>query len=196
MFWDFIDPFDNVEDTAQEYLWNDMDYPILVFRNGGIPAITNFGSTCSETVNVPIFKNVKVDRKLSYLKANKIPLPLEWKISKDGFTNRIDKTVVEDAIVKIKEVQTITTTVVINKARAFGETIINGKYEIIGAIVLLGTSIGKDSGVHYVSYVKTPSGEWYYFNDIGAVWKRLDEFPPLFKEEEGRKPEMYFYKKC
>jgi len=148
-FWEYMDPLilDKNDKNAKgtSYIWNKMNYDILVFRNGGYPAITQFGSEESEEIKVPDFSS---------------------------------KTIVKHTI---------------HKARAFGETICDGKYEMVGACVLQGTVPGKDGGVHYVSYIKTENG-WIYYNDDGPVWKSLDGFPKnVLYESNGNKPELYFY---
>lgn len=149
-FWDFIHDAE-IEDNnyVNIYDWDNFNQEILVFKNGGIPAITNFGTTNAENVNVITYKNNKP--------------------------------------------QTIKTKIV--KSRKFGETIINNKYEMVGAIILEGTKPGKDSGTHYYSYINTLDG-WIMFNDIGPKWEKLDEFPKnVLVEQNGKKPEMYFYRR-
>jgi hypothetical protein len=111
----------------------------------------------------------------------------------------------------------------IAKGRAFGEYIIDNKYEMIGAILLHGAEPGKSGGSHYTAYIKvknyhskgkntTKNSEsvWMEYNDIGNVWKitgnirlikgvehnSLGSFPDdILVEKSGVKPEMYFYKK-
>lgn len=55
-FWEFMEPTVN---NLKYILWEDMDCDILVFRNGGFPAITNYGSIVSEKIKVPTYKNGK-----------------------------------------------------------------------------------------------------------------------------------------
>jgi hypothetical protein len=50
-FWDFIDPLNKVERNHREILWDKINTPVLVFQNGGFPAITNFGSLNSEVIS-------------------------------------------------------------------------------------------------------------------------------------------------
>lgn len=147
-FWDFVHDAE-IEDNNILNLhdWDKFNQEILVFKNGGIPAITKFGSTKSENVDIITYKNGTAK--------------------------------------KIKTEMT--------KSRKFGETILNGKYEMIGAIILEGTKPGQDSGAHYYSYINTLNG-WVKFNDIGPKWEQLDEFPStVLTEKNGNKPEMYFY---
>ena len=40
---------------VKEIMWKDIDSNILVFRNGGVPSIINFGSTASEDISIPSF---------------------------------------------------------------------------------------------------------------------------------------------
>ena len=141
-FWEYMDPMNDIDDKAQYILWDNFEYPILAFRNGGFPTITEFGNTNSETINV------------------------------------------------------FGVNYVINKRRCFGETIIKGKYEIIGAIILQGVEPGKEGGIHYVAYLKV-NGRWVFYNDMNDnVFTRLDSFPVnVLSEYRGDKPEMYFYKR-
>lgn len=80
------------------------------------------------------------------------------------------------------------------KDRKLGEYILNNRYRLDGVVVLEGTEVGKAGGIHYVSYVRTKNG-WYYYNDIGPVFKRIKELPTkgVFIETDGMKPEMFFY---
>lgn len=52
-FWDFMDSYQDVEENYSEILWEKIDFPILVFQNGGIPPLRNFGSIKPEFVAIP-----------------------------------------------------------------------------------------------------------------------------------------------
>ena len=145
-FWDFLhddDPRDIEGAKVVEVInWNKVNHPFLVFKNGGIPAITKFGVSGIETI-----KNPYSDEDIS-----------------------------------------------LTKHRNFGETILNGKYEMIGAIILEGTSPGEEGGVHYHACINTHKGWFYYDDSKGPMWKHLKQFPSIIlTEKKGRKPEMYFY---
>jgi hypothetical protein len=182
-FWEYMEPPDY---ATKSVLWDDFDSDIIVFRNGGIPAVRKYGVTKAEIVKVPSYK--------------------------DG-----------------KRVMTKET---VYKSRVFGEYIINDRYEMVGAIVLHGTTPGKSGGSHYTAYVKVREGinnddletkharkragselacdVWMEYNDIGSVWRltgdihttkdvrndSLGKFPEsILVEKGGIKPEMYFYAK-
>ena len=65
--------------------------------------------------------------------------------------------------------------------------------------MLNGVQPGKSGGVHYTAYINTGGintgeSQWYFFNDIGPIWEKLDKFPKnILKEKGGIKPELYFY---
>lgn len=170
-FWEFMEPTKN---NMKYITWNRINADIIVFRNGGFPAIVNYGSVDSEKIKVPFYKNNK----------------------------------------QIMKTETI------DKSQAFGEYILDGKYEMIGAILLHGVNPGKSGGAHYTAYIKVenttiitngaPSSVWTEYNDIGNVWKvtgdahskkddiynSLGSFPvDILVEKDGVKPEMYFYAK-
>lgn len=85
--------------------------------------------------------------------------------------------------------------IVLTKNRVFGETILSGRYEMVGAVILEGTSPGEEGGVHYHSCINTRDG-WVYYNDVNGKFKNLQKFPKIILTEvKGRKPEMYFYYK-
>lgn len=151
-FWEFMEPSFNEEPIYSRIDWDNIESKVLVFRNGGIPSIINFGNTKTETISVPSFKNGKM----------------------------------------------IMEKVNIIKGRNFSEYIIDNKYEMIGAVVLHGTSPGKSGGVHYTSYIKV-SNKWVEYNDINGVWKYTDNNGSfqenILSEKKGVKPELYFYQK-
>jgi hypothetical protein len=85
--------------------------------------------------------------------------------------------------------------IILTKNRHFDETILNGRYEMIGAVILEGVSPGEEGGVHYHSCIKTYEG-WVYYDDVGPKYKKLPKFPKIILTEvKGRKPEMYFYQR-
>ncbi len=173
-FWEFMEP---TEDNMKYILWDEFDCDVLVFRNGGFPSITNYGSITPETIRVPSYQTGK-------------------------------KKIVKEKIMK---------------DRAFGEYIINNKYEMVGAIMLHGAKPGKSGGSHYTAHIKVRSyhtnkeknkhirkNVWMEYNDIGDVWKitgnirsikgieynSLGSFDDnILVEKAGVKPEMYFYAK-
>jgi len=87
----------------------------------------------------------------------------------------------------------------LTKARAFGETIIDGKYELVGVITLHGVSPNQEEGVHYTSYFKTYDDErpqWWYYDDSCRVIRKIDNLPQagVWIESGGKMPSMYFYR--
>lgn len=92
----------------------------------------------------------------------------------------------------------------IKKARAFGMTIIDNRYELIGVVMLSGVK-KEGGGSHYTSYFKggsdNPLGEdgsspWYYYNDIGPELNLIQSPPEkIWRDKEGYMPSMYFYRK-
>jgi hypothetical protein len=210
-FWEFI--YDDLETQDRPLIdWNEFNSDILVFRNGGNPAILNFGSTDSEIIKIPEYKKIIVDE-YKYTKT----LPKGWKraYSKEedeyfyfnAYTgeqrSKLPKGTIKNKIktgkTKEKTIET-KTKIEINKTRAFGEYIINNRYELIGAIILQGTKPGEEGGVHYISYIKTINYQndntWIKYNDIGNIWDKIDGFPEkILIEKINNKPEMYFYMK-
>jgi len=55
-FWEFMEP-----PGEKELLWDKFDYDTIVFRNGGFPSITNYGDTTTEIIDVPSYKNGKLN---------------------------------------------------------------------------------------------------------------------------------------
>lgn len=204
-FWEYI--YDDLEILEQPLIeWNEFNSDTLVFRNSGNPAIVNFGSTKTEKVKIPEFKTVEVD----VYKNTKI-LPTGWKRAyseeENGYfyfnartgeqQSKQPKGTIKNKIKTGTKEETIQTIVKmeIKKTRAFGEYIINGRYEMVGAIILQGTRPGEEGGVHYISYIKT-GGDWVKYNDLGNVWDKLENFPEqVLTEKVNNKPEMYFYAK-
>ena len=58
-FWDFMDPHTETEGGYEKILWDSLSTPVLVFQNGGIPAITNFKSADSEIVQGKTFRKAR-----------------------------------------------------------------------------------------------------------------------------------------
>lgn len=83
------------------------------------------------------------------------------------------------------------------KGRKFGETIIGGKYELVGVITITGVKKGGEGGSHYVCYFKTADGNWNYYNDMKNYAIAITKLPKVgvWTEDEGYVPEMYFYRK-
>lgn len=209
-FWEYMDPLDDVELAAEDILWDELEDDVLVFRNGGLPPIVNFGDIDPEEVEVQVYKRIPKKKTKTIVR-----LPEGWKLYKSSKTGKYyyyhKKTEVSqweppsDAVVEELE-KTIGQTahltlesVIINKKRAFDETIINGKYEMFAAAVLQGTKPGKEGGIHYIAYIKTTEG-WYHYNDSGDIWKIAADdgaFPrdEILYERDGKKPELYFYRR-
>lgn len=89
----------------------------------------------------------------------------------------------------------------VKKIRAFGETILDGRYSLVGAIVLEGISPTEEGGTHYSSYFRSTNGSWYHYDDTSISRSesgpiKLERFPlGIFTERGGRMPSMYFYAK-
>ncbi len=132
-FWDYLG---SNKSEGEEILWSKLKAPVLVFQNGGLPPVIDFGSTGPESVGKRVF----------------------------------------------------------TKVRAFGKTIIDDTYGLFGVVMLHGTQPGRDGGSHYTAYVKTKGGQWYYYNDVGPVFKPK-AIGNVFREARGSKPEMYFYRR-
>lgn len=83
---------------------------------------------------------------------------------------------------------------VIEKQRIFSEVIL-GSYRLTAAIMLQGYVPGKESGTHYVACYINKSGEYYFYNDIGPVYRKIEAFPPeVFKyTPTSGIPQMYIY---
>lgn len=97
----------------------------------------------------------------------------------------------EKSIVKIGE-QIYET--IANKKRIFSEAILDERYRLVGAIILQGYIPGTESGIHYVGYFVDPSGDYYYYNDIGPQIIKLDEYPEtIWKYDNYNMPFMYLY---
>jgi len=85
----------------------------------------------------------------------------------------------------------------VQKIRAFGPTIIGGRYRLVAVITLQGVSPQGEGGSHYVAHFLGTDGRWYYYNDQSAVITPVKNLPNsgIWKEERGMMPSMYFYQK-
>jgi hypothetical protein len=82
----------------------------------------------------------------------------------------------------------------ITKRDAFGDTIISGRYQIVGVILLLGVKSDQDGGAHYISYFKATDGSWYYYDDLREDIVQIVSLPDkVWNESSGSMPAMYFY---
>lgn len=85
---------------------------------------------------------------------------------------------------------------VCTKHRIFDEYILDGKYEMVGAIVLEGVKPGEEGGIHYHACIKTTSLGWIYYDDMKNTLLKYTKFPrKVLFERDREKPEMYFYAK-
>lgn len=84
------------------------------------------------------------------------------------------------------------------KERAFGETILDGRYVLFGVVVLDGVVYGQSSGSHYTSYYRGIDGKWLKYNDQLSKTKPVDDLPSrgVWEFSNARMPYMYFYKKA
>ena len=73
-------------------------------------------------------------------------------------------------------------------------------YELVAILTLVGVtskaSMGEESGIHYVAFIKTDDDEWYYYDDSKTVVRKVG--PKLEKDffMDGVKQvkyELYFY---
>lgn len=77
-------------------------------------------------------------------------------------------------------------TVLVSKARTFGETILGGRYRLMGVVTLV-------NDTHYVACVRTSAG-WCYYDDSGPVFVLLNRLPDgTFHQTSARRPELFFY---
>ena len=82
----------------------------------------------------------------------------------------------------------------VTKVRKFEEYILNGRYRLLGAIILKGVIPGRESGTHYVGYYLGYNLEHYYYDDIEPKLIPIGGFPKkIWKSEKGEIPQMYFY---
>ena len=145
--WDYIDPGNEVEGSIP--LWEEVNVPVLVFQNGLVPPIKNYGSIKSEEISAE----------------EKIP----------GEYINIGRVI--DGVKKLVSVPKRGRVVkVISKARAFGEYIINDTYRLFAAVRSIGRrprSIKEWGGGHYIAYIRpeTDPNRWYEYDDLGPVWR-------------------------
>lgn len=84
----------------------------------------------------------------------------------------------------------------IKKVRKFGEYILNGKYKLIGIIILLGTPKKGEGGSHYVCNFLGIDGNWYYYDDDSSIIKKIIKLNySVWNDRGGKTPSMYFYEK-
>jgi len=86
-----------------------------------------------------------------------------------------------------EDVVTDNTRKIVHKRRAFGETILQGRYRLSGVVTLVG-------GGHYIGYIRA-AGTWYYYNDSGPEFRELPSLPRIgvWQESHGAKPDLLFY---
>ena len=87
----------------------------------------------------------------------------------------------------------------IAKARIFGETILDGRYRLVGGVTLHGVSPDGEGGGHYTSYFSKLGEEgvtWYEYDDLQSVITPMTKLAPdTFREVGGRMPAMFFYER-
>ena len=85
----------------------------------------------------------------------------------------------------------------IDKKRILDETILCGKYELIGVITLHGVSPGREEGIHYTCHLKDCDKNWRYYDDYGGILYNVDKLPHIgtWRERNGNMPSMFFYSK-
>ena len=181
LFWDFVSPIGNEGATP---IWDAIDSPMLVFQNGLIPPIENYGSKISEKVTV------------------RGPIPGEFNIIKNISPSG---DIIEKAVPKIGNI-----TQTIKKDRVFNEYIINKNYRLFAAVRNHGfkpatSGIEDFGGGHYTAYIRPffDSDKWYTYDDIGPKWNvthkgcstegKLPE--DTFKDSYFSRSELLFYEK-
>lgn len=174
--WDYMTP---IGDEGAYPIWEDSDYPILVFQSGMIPPIYDYGSMEPEIIT-------------SY---GAIPGKSTYREEIDEFGNLNYIEIPEYGEITIEQY----------KARAFGEYIISGRYRLFAAVRSEGIapSVGNvefEGGGHYTAYIR-PSFDnenWYLYDDIGPTWKMAPEgkLPEnTFLNTEYSRSEILFYQK-
>ena len=84
----------------------------------------------------------------------------------------------------------------VTKKRAFGDRIIDGRYRIVGVVILEGVPEHGEGGSHYTAYFLTSTEKWVFYNDIGAKLVEISALPSSVWEDKDRKmPAMYFYQR-
>lgn len=171
--WDFM----SQDPEGANVQWENIDTNMLVFQNGFVPAILDYGSTRPEKIEVTG------------------PIPDEYEY--------VDREI-EGELIKVKVPKFGTYEIVQKKDRSFSEYILDGKYRLVGVVSHLGrrpSSISEWGGGHYIAYLrpKTDRERWYYYNDVGAKWKLVTPNGKLgknvFVDNGIERPELYFYEK-
>ena len=107
-------------------------------------------------------------------------------------------------MVQVKVPKFGTYKVTLEKDRSFGEYILDRKYRLVGVVSHLGRRPESNSewgGGHYIAYLrpKTDPERWYYYNDVGPIWKLMTPDGKLgdiaFVDSGRERPELYFYEK-
>ena len=173
--WDYMDPGTETEGATPK--WREVNSPVLVFQNGLIPPIRNYGSTKPESIIV----YGPIPGRYTYVYRT---IEGQWK---------------KIAVPKLGPRRIIQ-----RKARAFGEYIIDKRYRLFGIVVVQGPrphSLAEWGGGHYVSYVR-PKGDserWYHYNDLGPIWSLASKDGSLpsdiFIDRPNKRPELFFYEK-
>jgi hypothetical protein len=89
----------------------------------------------------------------------------------------------------------------LSKRDVFGEYIINKKYRLFAMTILDGPapkSLTEWGGGHYTAYVRPviDLDSWYFYNDIGVNWRKLDKLPAsTFVDRGYSRPSLLFYEK-
>jgi hypothetical protein len=80
------------------------------------------------------------------------------------------------------------------KHRAFGETILDGRYELVAVVMLEGVDSGGEGGTHYTCFYKTRES-WVHFDDMKGISKipALPEY--ALQEKNKKKPNFLIYKR-
>jgi hypothetical protein len=182
LFWDFISP---EEDEGVTPLWDIIESPMLVFQNGLVPAITDYGSINSEKVIV------------------RGPTSNKFEIVNEKLPSG---EIIRKTIPKIESIEKI-----IEKARVFGEYIINDRYRLFAVVRNHGTKpissgINDFGGGHYSAYIRPffDNQNWYNYNDMGPSWEltncnlqpKSGNLPKdTFLDTDYSRPELLFYQK-
>jgi hypothetical protein len=171
LFWDFIGP---EEDEGVTPLWDIIESPMLVFQNGLVPPITDYGSMKSEKVIVRGLIPGKFEVINEKLPTGEI---IRKTVPKIGSTEKI-----------------------IEKARVFGEYIINDRYRLFAVVRNHGnkptmSGINDFGGGHYSAYIRPffDNQNWYNYNDIGPTWElTINKDKTHLNFKDGKLPEDTF----
>lgn len=173
--WDFLDP--STEGSLP--LWREIDYPVLVFQNGLVPAIEDYSSTTPEKIK------------------GYGPTPGKYTFAE----KEVEGEVMQVPVPVFGEI--ITT---YHKARSFGEYIIDGRYRLFAAIMNHGNrpSFTGWGGGHYTAIIRPQFSpdEWYDYDDLGPSWTKtssengVGRLPlEVFLDTQRDRPELLFYEK-